>query len=80
MGIAVADPGEAARELAAQTGVTYRLGDDPESAVFRSFGGFVMPTTVLINSDGEVAYVAIGAISGDELRILIDTHILPGSP
>jgi hypothetical protein len=39
-----------------------------------------MPTTVLINSDGEVAYVAIGAISGDELRILIDTHILPGSP
>ena len=80
VGIAVADPGEAARELAAQTGVTYRLGDDPDSAVFRSFGGFVMPTTVLLNSDGEVAYVAIGAISGDQLRILIDTHILPESP
>lgn len=79
VGIDVADDAEAARELAAQTGVTYRLGEDPDSEVFRSFGGFVLPTTVLLNAEGEVAYVWVGALSGDDLRKLIDTHILPGS-
>jgi thiol-disulfide isomerase/thioredoxin len=79
VGIAVADSAEAARALAAQTGVTYRLGDDPDSEVFRSFGGFVLPTTVLLNRQGEVAYVWAGALTGDELRILIDEHIEPGS-
>jgi len=79
VGIDVADDAAAARELAAQTGVTYRLGEDPDSEVFRSFGGFILPTTVLLNANGEVAHVWIGALTGDELRILIDRHILPGS-
>lgn len=79
VGIDVADDAAAAREMAAQTGVTYRLGDDPGSEVFRSFSGFVLPTTVLLNDDGEVAHVWVGALSGDELRRLIDTYILPGS-
>lgn len=79
VGIDVADDADAARELAEQTGVTYRLADDPDSAVFQSFGGFVLPTTVLLNEQGEVAYVWVGALTGEELRILVDTHILPGS-
>ena len=79
VGLAVADNAEAARALATQTGVTYRLGDDPDSEVFRSFGGFVLPTTVLLNRQGEVAYVWAGSLTSDELRILIDKHIEPGS-
>lgn len=78
VGVDVADDAEAARELAAQTGVTYRLADDPDSAVFQSFGGFVLPTSVFVNEQGEVAYVWTGALTGDELSKLIDTHILPG--
>jgi thiol-disulfide isomerase/thioredoxin len=79
VGMAVADSGEAARELAAQTGVTYPLGDDPDSEVFRNFGGFVLPTTVLLNRQGEIAFVWAGALTGEDLRILIDKHIEPGS-
>lgn len=79
VGIDVADDPEAARDLAEQTGVTYRLAEDPDSAVFQSFGGFVLPTTVFLNERGEVAYVWIGALTGEELRKLVDTHLLPGS-
>lgn len=67
---------EAAVALAAQTGVTYRLADDTSSRVFREFGGFVMPTTVLLNPQGQVALTWSGVLTGDELTRLINEHIL----
>lgn len=67
---------ESAVRLAEQTGVTYPLIDDSESAVFRSFGGFVMPTTVLLNPQGQVAFSWSGVLTGDELTKLINEHIL----
>ena len=67
---------EAAVNLAAQTGVTYPLADDTSSAVFREFGGFVMPTTVLLNPQGQVAFVWSGVLTGDELTRLINENIL----
>ena len=76
VGMNVADTRAAANDLVAETGVTYPLADDPDYEVFRSFGGFVMPTTVLLNRQGQVAYVWSGVLTGDELRILIDRHIL----
>lgn len=79
VGVNVADVRADALELAAQTGVTYPLADDPDSEVFRAFGGFVMPTTALLNPQGQVAFVWSGVLTNEELRILIDTHILPGS-
>ena len=79
VGMNVADVRADAIKLAEVTGVTYPLADDTASEVFRSFGGFVMPTTVLLNPQGQVAFVWSGALTGDELRILVDRHILPGS-
>lgn len=67
---------ESAVRLAEQTGVTYPLIDDSDSAVFRSFGGFVMPTTVLLNPQGQVAFSWSGVLTGDELTKLINEHIL----
>jgi len=67
---------DAAVALAAQTGVTYRLADDTDSMVFREFGGFVMPTTVLLNPQGQVAFTWSGVLTGDELTRLINEHIL----
>lgn len=67
---------DAAVALAAQTGVTYRLADDTSSMVFREFGGFVMPTTVLLNPQGQVAYSWSGVLTADELTRLINEHIL----
>lgn len=67
---------DAAVRLAGQTGVTYPLIDDTDSAVFRSFGGFVMPTTVLLNPQGQVAFSWSGVLTGEELTRLINEHIL----
>jgi len=67
---------ESAVALAEQTGVTYPLADDTTSAVFREFGGFVMPTTVFLNPQGQVAYTWSGVLNGEELTRLINEHIL----
>jgi cytochrome c biogenesis protein CcmG/thiol:disulfide interchange protein DsbE len=77
VGMNTADVGrESAVALAAQTGVTYPLADDTTSMVFREFGGFVMPTTVLLNTQGQVAFTWSGVLTGDELTRLINKHIL----
>jgi len=67
---------EAAVKLAAQTGVTSPLADDTSSAVFRQFGGFVMPTTAFLNEQGQVAFTWSGVLNGEELTRLINEHIL----
>jgi len=67
---------DAAVRLAEQTGVTYPLVDDTSSAVFREFGGFVMPTTVLLNPQGQVAFVWSGVLTADELTRVINENIL----
>lgn len=79
VGVNVADIRSEAEVLVAQTGVTYPLVSDPESSVFRSYGGFVMPTTVFLNEAGEPVYAWSGVLTGSELRILIDHHIAPGT-
>lgn len=79
VGMNTGDRRDAADRLAEQTGVTYPLAEDPASEVFRNFGGFVMPTTVFLNANGEVAYTWSGVLTGKELRILIDEHIAPGT-
>ena len=43
---------DAARDLAEETGVTYRRAEDPDDAVFVAFGGSSMPTTVFIDAHG----------------------------
>jgi len=68
---------EAAVRLADQTGVTYPLADDTDSAVFRAFGGFAMPTTALLNAQGQVAVVRTGILTGEDLTSLINEHLLP---
>ena len=67
---------EAAERLAEQTGVTYPLADDTSSMVFREFSGFVMPTTVFLNPQGQIAFTWNGVLTGDELTRLINEHIL----
>lgn len=79
VGVNVADIRSQADKLAEETGVTYRLAADPDSAVFRSYGGFVMPTTVLLDANGVPAYTWAGILNESELRILINDHIAPGT-
>ncbi len=72
IGISVdADPADAL-EIVAETGVTYDLGWDPDGEVFAHFGGFAMPTTVLIDADGDVVEVFSGAVTADDLLDRLD--------
>jgi thiol-disulfide isomerase/thioredoxin len=59
---------DAARELARETGVTYRLAEDPDGSVFVAFGGSSMPTTVFIDADGRVVEHIGGMLSESQLR------------
>lgn len=79
VGMNTGDRREAAERLVEQTGVSYPLAEDGDNTVFRSFQGFVMPTTVFIDADGGVAFAWAGVLTGDELRRLIDQHLAPGT-
>lgn len=67
---------EAALALAAETGVTYQLADDPDGAIYAEFGGLAMPTTVFIDAQGRIADVHAGALFAEDLSELIDSLLL----
>jgi peroxiredoxin len=61
-----------ARAQQRRTGVTYRLGIDPESQIARTFGIVSIPATVLIDRDGTVVHVSQGpALTAPSLTGLI---------
>jgi len=55
-----------------RTGVTYDTGWDPNTTTYNVFGGFAMPTTVFIDSAGNVVEVFSGALNADALRKKIE--------
>jgi thiol-disulfide isomerase/thioredoxin len=59
---------KAAERLARETGVTYRLAEDPNGSVFVAFGGSSMPTTIFIDADGRVVEHVGGMMSEEQLR------------
>jgi cytochrome c biogenesis protein CcmG/thiol:disulfide interchange protein DsbE len=67
LGINQSDARAPALQLARETGVTYRLAADPQGEIFQSFGGVGMPTTVFIDSAGNVVDVVVGQLSKDTL-------------
>lgn len=61
----------AAEALIARSSVTFLLADDPEGAIFRTFNGFGMPTSVFITAEGVVADTHSGVIVAEDLRAKI---------
>jgi cytochrome c biogenesis protein CcmG, thiol:disulfide interchange protein DsbE len=72
LGIDQRDDRRAAEDLAHQTGVSYRLAEDPDGRVFDAFGGVGMPTTAFIAEDGNVVDVVTGQLNEELLRDYID--------
>ena len=75
LGLNVGDEPTAARRLAAQTGVTYPLAADPDSTIFRAFGGIGMPTTVFVDRDGMIVHMIAARLKAQDLRGLIAEHL-----
>lgn len=59
---------DAAERLARETGVSYRLAEDPNGSVFVAFGGSSMPTTIFIDANGRVVENVGGMLSEGQLR------------
>lgn len=72
LGLAMQDRPEAALDLVERTGVTYQVAQDPDSSVITSLGGIVLPTTVLLDADGEIVASHAGELTEDEILELID--------
>jgi len=57
-----------AEKLLAETGVTYTLAEDPDGTLYASFDGIAMPTSVLIDSEGNIVYTHSGAVFATDLE------------
>jgi thiol-disulfide isomerase/thioredoxin len=77
LGLQTAEGAEAGLRMIDTTGVTYPVARDPSGDVLITFaGGFTLPTTVFVAADGRIADIHLGALSSDELRSLIDEHLV----
>ncbi len=72
VGLSIDADARDALELIDQTGITYDTGWDPRTTAYIEFGGFAMPTTVFIDSSGEVVEVFSGGLNVDALLDKID--------
>jgi thiol-disulfide isomerase/thioredoxin len=68
VGLANLDSADKALEIVAETGVTYPTFNDLDASAVTFFGGTQMPTTVFIDTDGEVVSVDSQAFDEGELR------------
>ncbi|WP_419923914.1 TlpA family protein disulfide reductase [Candidatus Poriferisocius sp.] len=76
VGLAFNDTETRAREIVANTGVTYITGLDPDSSIGNSFGILGMPTTLFITTDGEVAYQHTGGLTSEQIADHLSTHLI----
>jgi thiol-disulfide isomerase/thioredoxin len=74
LGVAMQDDAEAARKLAARTGVTYALVEDPTGEAFEQLGGRGMPTTLFIDAQGRVVENVTGPLSERAIRDRVAEH------
>lgn len=72
VGVNLQDTPTAAAELVRQTGVTYDVVRDERSELFRTVGGFSMPTTVFLTASGDIVEVHGGELSQPALEARID--------
>lgn len=75
LGLAVQDRREAALDLVDRTGVTYRTAQDRDGAVFTALEGILLPTTVLLDADGEIVDAHAGALDAAELRAWLASEL-----
>jgi thiol-disulfide isomerase/thioredoxin len=72
LGVAIStDRTEDALALVDTTGVTYPTGKDLDNSVAGALDVPLLPTTVFLDADGNVAATSSGELSADELRSLI---------
>jgi len=75
LGVDYLDEADAARHLAADTGVTYPLAADPKGTQVTKFGVTALPTTLFFSADGLLRGRSFGELNADRLRAAIRTYL-----
>lgn len=78
LGLNLQDDPDAAERLAKELGITYALGRDPRGEAFQAFEGIAMPTTVLIDENGNVVKRLGGEVTAEQLEDEV-VRLLEGS-
>jgi thiol-disulfide isomerase/thioredoxin len=75
LGVDYLDEADAARRLAANTGVTYPLAADPKGTEVAKLGVTALPTTLFFSADGVLRGRRFGELTADRLRAAIRTYL-----
>jgi cytochrome c-type biogenesis protein CcmF len=76
IGVSFQDDNVAARQMAAEFGLTYPMGFDVDDRMSTSYGITGVPETFVIDAEGRVAYVHVGPVTAEQLRSELDA-LLP---
>lgn len=76
LGVNLQDSVQDGQAIVDRTGVAYDVARDPNGDLFTILGGTAMPTTVLVDAEGNVVEVYSGELSGTELAAKIDDVLL----
>ncbi len=74
LGINLADDPTRALSVAMDIGLSYPLAVDEDGSSYTEFGGFTMPTTIFINSEGNILEVYSGNLTAGELETRIERY------
>jgi peroxiredoxin len=77
VGLNLQDTVDDGQQVIRQTGITYDTGRDPDGELYRAFGAFAMPATVLIDRAGRVVEVHNGELTAEQLEAKINPLIVP---
>ena len=75
LGVDYLDEADAARRLAADTGVTYPLAADPKGTEVARFGVTALPTTLFFSAEGVLRGRRFGELDAERLRDAIRSYL-----
>jgi peroxiredoxin len=72
LGVAFDDEASPVQEMASRFGVTYPLGLEAGDRISSAYGVTAVPETFVVDQEGRVAYIHIGPVTGETLRVELD--------
>jgi cytochrome c biogenesis protein CcmG/thiol:disulfide interchange protein DsbE len=75
LGVDYLDEADAARRLAADTGVTYPLAADPKGTEVAKLGVTALPTTLFFSAEGVLRGRRFGELDAERLRAAIRSYL-----
>jgi len=79
IGINFGDTADAVAEMVELTGVTFDIGRDIDRQLLTDFGSTTLPSTALVDSDGQVVEIKHGPVTKAELEALVEDLLVESS-